>query len=526
MGDNGLVRRGGVLRVVVVVLCLAAVALGLRMLFPARVAHPDYQAALMALSREVVPESEASRRNAEILRDAAELMAKIHRESISEFSWEEQKKLPGRSDPIYRLLDVSEDEVASMEEPQRLQHRYLERQRALYVERIAPMFEGLGVQDRVAPMLVPPEDPRASLVDVVMLGGNELRSLAEWEAVLAYEAIGSGDTDRAAAHLRRLGWLARATNGAPFLVARLMGNSVEGLALGGVMAQLAAGRIDGGSARAYLEMLEEIEGTDPGLLPVIEGDRLGILSIVERVFAGDERLRGAFKEGSLPSWWFRRVFPVERRVFERVEAYFDRMRDPVLQRDVAAVREIGAEFDRRESGMDAFAYQVVPSLSVWMDQQVLLEHLREAVATMLAIEVYAAERGRLPDRLEALVPQYVRALPRDLLSGDGSFLRYRVLGEGEEAPVERGYVLWSVGPNGRDDGGVMRVESLLAARQWDDEEGVVQLLSAAQRGTRWDGDIVLNMPRERLWAMMRDAGWTTPTRSEKPVLIDLGGGSR
>lgn len=529
MGMTSMTRRGiagrGV-RVAVAVVCALGIVLALRMAFPARVAHPDYQAALMALSSSVMPQSEASRRNAETLRDAAEMMTKIHRESIAGFSWEEQRKLPGRSAAIYWLLDVPEDAVTAMAEPERLQHRWFVLQRTMYVERISPLFEGLRVRDPVAPMVVPPEDPRASLVEVELLGGQQIRSLADWEAVLAYEAIGAGDTDRAVAHLQRLGWLVRATHGAPFLVSRLMGNGLELLALQVVMDQIGAGRIDGESARAYLEVLEEIEGADPGLLPTIEGERLGVLSIVEQVFAGDARLRDYYSDDALPSWFVRRVFPVERRVCDRVEANFDLLRDPVLQRDVAAVRAITAEFEQRGSGMDAFAFEVIPTLGVLMDQQVLLEHLREAAATMLAIEAYRAERGRLPDRLEDLMPQFVRALPRDLLAGDGSFLRYRVLGEGEDAPVEGGYVLWSVGPNGRDDGGVMRVDSLVRARRWDGEEGVAQLLAAAQRRTSWDGDLVLNLSRARLWRMMREAGWTAPVRFEKPVLIELGGGSQ
>lgn len=525
MGMTSMTRRGIVgrgVRVALAVVCALGIVLALRMAFPPRVAHPDYLVALMALSSSVMPQSEASRRNAETLREAAEMMTKIHRESIAGFSWEERKKLPGRSAPIYRLLDVSEEEVGALAEPERLQHRLLALTRAMYVERISPLFEGLRVRDPVAPMLVAPDDPRGSLVDVVMLAGQEFQSIAEWEALLAYEAIGSGDTERALAHLQRLGWMVRATHGAPSILGRLIGNGAELLALQVVMDQLGDGNIDGGNARAFLEALQEIEGSDPGFLPLIEGERLTALSIVERAFAGDERVQEFFSENAFPSRLFGRIFPVERRVCDRVEEYFDRLRDPVLQRDIAAIRAIQSEFDESRSWQDVIAYEVTPAMGAWMERQVLLEHLREAAATMLAIEVYRAERGRLPDRLEDLMPQFVRVPARDLLAGDGSSVRYRVLEEGEDAPVEGGYVLWSVGPNGRDDGGVMRVESLVQARQWEGEEGVAQLLQAAQRGGEWDGDIVLNLSRARLWTMMREAGWTPPVRFEKPVLIDLG----
>ena len=51
--------------------------------------------------------------------------------------------------------------------------------------------------------------------------------------------------------------------------------------------------------------------------------------------------------------------------------------------------------------------------------------------------------GRLPARLEELVPGYCKAVPADLF--DGKPLRYRTFGTG--------YVIYSVGPDGKDDGG-------------------------------------------------------------------------
>jgi hypothetical protein len=60
-----------------------------------------------------------------------------------------------------------------------------------------------------------------------------------------------------------------------------------------------------------------------------------------------------------------------------------------------------------------------------------------------ALALYRAEHGRYPEKLDALAPKYLPRIPQDVFSG--KFLIYR--------PSETGYLLYSVGVNGRDDGG-------------------------------------------------------------------------
>lgn len=63
--------------------------------------------------------------------------------------------------------------------------------------------------------------------------------------------------------------------------------------------------------------------------------------------------------------------------------------------------------------------------------------------TAFALALYRAEHGQYPERLEELVPQYAAAVPRDRFIGGP--LHYRRVGPG--------YLLYSVGENGNDDGG-------------------------------------------------------------------------
>jgi hypothetical protein len=61
----------------------------------------------------------------------------------------------------------------------------------------------------------------------------------------------------------------------------------------------------------------------------------------------------------------------------------------------------------------------------------------------LAVERFRLANDRLPMKLSELVPQFLPAVPLDPF--DGAPLRYK--------PLAKGYVVYSIGPDGRDDGG-------------------------------------------------------------------------
>lgn len=64
--------------------------------------------------------------------------------------------------------------------------------------------------------------------------------------------------------------------------------------------------------------------------------------------------------------------------------------------------------------------------------------------TALALRVYRLEKGAYPQKLNALVPSYLQAIPTDPY-GAGEALRYQKKGAD--------YKLWSIGTDGKDDGG-------------------------------------------------------------------------
>ena len=84
-----------------------------------------------------------------------------------------------------------------------------------------------------------------------------------------------------------------------------------------------------------------------------------------------------------------------------------------------------------------------------------------AAGTAIAVRRFGLAHGRYPETLDELVPEYLEAVPVDLF--DAKPLRYK--------KVDEGFVVYSVGENGVDDGG-----------QDDDEVGADDVAFRMERG--------------------------------------------
>ncbi|MDW8310702.1 MAG: hypothetical protein RMK20_15115 [Verrucomicrobiales bacterium] len=104
---------------------------------------------------------------------------------------------------------------------------------------------------------------------------------------------------------------------------------------------------------------------------------------------------------------------------------------------------------------------------------------RRLLLTALALKRYERRHGRLPETLEALVPEFCSTVPRDPV--DGQPLRYRPLTEGD-------FLLYSVGEDGTDDGGD----------------------ASPTEASRW-----------RAWLQGRDIVWPQPARTRETWLYHL-----
>lgn len=71
------------------------------------------------------------------------------------------------------------------------------------------------------------------------------------------------------------------------------------------------------------------------------------------------------------------------------------------------------------------------------------EQIQHNLHVAFALAAYKSDEGNYPKTLDALAPKYLAAIPQDMFSGKA--LIYR--------PADNGYLLYSVGINGRDDEG-------------------------------------------------------------------------
>jgi hypothetical protein len=128
-----------------------------------------------------------------------------------------------------------------------------------------------------------------------------------------------------------------------------------------------------------------------------------------------------------------------------------------------ALEEIDGRRERWEAVLrrqKAFTRRMGNFLGITIVQLLLRDMLREGdrkfreeaktaearlrlLMTDLAIRQFQGERGVYPSRLAELVPEFLKALPRDPFGTNGFIYRTQT----------NGFLLYSVGPDGKDDGG-------------------------------------------------------------------------
>jgi hypothetical protein len=96
-----------------------------------------------------------------------------------------------------------------------------------------------------------------------------------------------------------------------------------------------------------------------------------------------------------------------------------------------------------EAVTDLMVAMVMPSLSRACDNEDLTKMTFEIETLAVALACFHAEQGRWPAELKELCPSLLKEIPADRFSVKP--LIYR--------PGEKGYLLYSVGQNLRDDGG-------------------------------------------------------------------------
>ena len=151
-----------------------------------------------------------------------------------------------------------------------------------------------------------------------------------------------------------------------------------------------------------------------------------------------------------PVWKYAFSHGDEKRLLEESQRLIDAARSSKEKRSAThalAAAEAQEKKVRRDGELNSWRY-LGTKLLVASVGKVSVRALRAQTHCRIAVAVIALERYRLrhkkfPASLNELVPEFVSEVPIDYM--DGKPLRYRL--DGDQ------FVLWSVGPNGKDDNG-------------------------------------------------------------------------
>ncbi|MHC4210115.1 MAG: hypothetical protein ACYSWT_10430 [Planctomycetota bacterium] len=261
------------------------------------------------------------------------------------------------------------------------------------------------------------------------------------------------------------------------LIEQLVGWSVASLALERLRYALDEHPMDAPTLRRYLERLRARTPLGSPALG-LEGEWLGFMDVVQRTHSDNGRGSGRAIPTTMPQFLgvtgsgpapqgsprianlLGFVLPSRKALTGKADAFYGEM----IRRSRLSYGERHAEGVNPEDSVEELGRRylmlqmLVPALGKFLDRADIMQCMIEGTKLQLAVEGYRAEHGECPPTLQALVPAWLDAVPEDPYS-DGPFV-YRLVSGDEQG---RGYVLYSVGADGRDDGGLPHPVEPMAA---------------------------------------------------------------
>jgi hypothetical protein len=318
------------------------------------------------------------------------------------------------------------------------------------------------------------KDP-GSLLGVLLPGVQKCREIGAALAARAMLRAGEGRFDDAWADLLACHRLARLVGRGGTLIEGLVGIAVDQVAATADLAYLERANLTGKQLQDRLKDLQSLPPVPSMADKVNLGERymyLDSLRLIRRGGVGQlEALSGGPGDKSTPEelkalaaldWepaivsgqkWYDRMAAAMRvkdragreKEFDKIESELKALKQEAVRAgglgalvgkgtpDKAVVKTIG----------DILIGLLVPAVRKVQSAQDRVEQVERNLHVAFALAAYRRDAGRYPARLDDLAPKYLAAVPADLFAGRP--LIYR--------PSETGYLLYSVGVNGKDEGG-------------------------------------------------------------------------
>lgn len=365
--------------------------------------------------------------------------------------------------------------------PGELDPRVIQRTREV-LDRLEHAGVGAGLDEAASGRLFArllPEKTR--LIDVILPDLKLARELARLETARMRLAHLDADDAGVVRAFERTLTIGRALAHQSTLIERLVAYAILDMSSKELRSQLQERPMDAAFLRAALDAMDRTLPLPP-VSRSLEGERAFALDAIQWTHtddgAGDGRFIPAaaatFVTGPTPAnsmasakrlanmTWF--AFPSRAESIARANEFYDSLVriDGKTRHEREALFSPDIEAESLKSERFVTLALVVPALSrAFASDDEHRLHM-DGLRVMLALELHKAAEGSYPETLAALVPKYVRSVPRDRVSGYA--LSY-FLADPSKDPHGRAYVLYSVGVDGVDNDGVGADEPLLPLRK-------------------------------------------------------------
>jgi hypothetical protein len=315
-----------------------------------------------------------------------------------------------------------------------------------------------------------------ALIGALLPSVQKCRELVNALAARAMLRVAEGKFDEAWQDLLACHRLARLVARGATLIEALVGIAIEAIASQADLAYLERADLTPRQVRARLKDLQGLPPLPPMADKIDLCERFTYLDCVQMVRRGgigameglaggrankptEEELRAleridwapALREGN--RWYDRLAAAARLETRAEREQAFDKIDADVkaLKKEAAGPANL-AKFlpgnGAPDKGAGKAIGQVMIGLLLPATRKVQTaydraEQTQRNLHVAFALAAYRGDHGRYPAKLDALATKYLAAVPGDVFSGKA--LIYR--------PADKGYLVYSVGPNGKDDGG-------------------------------------------------------------------------
>jgi hypothetical protein len=163
--------------------------------------------------------------------------------------------------------------------------------------------------------------------------------------------------------------------------------------------------------------------------------------------SGGPMFPSGFIANLIPSGWFyQNQLSCARVVEEYCLPLVDENRGVVSPSSVHQAEASAMDKIHHVNPYNVFASMLMPVLSSPVQKCAYAQNAVTMARVAVALERYRLAHGAFPDLLDALSPQFIQPIPHDIINGDP--LQYERTGDKQ-------FVLYSVGWNEKDDGGVV-----------------------------------------------------------------------